>query len=77
MLELDKLNLFCLKYEYVLESYQSRLLVEIDLSVKLHQQMTVANILKHFRNTPLHILLFLPHGFVEDIFLVIFHVRVQ
>ena len=34
-------------------------------------------ILKHFRNAPLYFLLFLPHGLVEDIFLVIYHVRVQ
>ena len=34
-------------------------------------------ILKHFRNAPLYILLFLPHGLDEDISMVIFHVRVQ
>ena len=34
-------------------------------------------ILKHFRNAPLYFLLFLPHGLVENIFLVIYHVRVQ
>ena len=36
-----------------------------------------ANILKHFRNAPFYILLFLPLGWIEDIFLVIFYVRVQ
>ena len=35
------------------------------------------SILKHFRNAPLYILLYLQHALVEDIFLVIFHVRVQ
>ena len=34
-------------------------------------------ILKHFRNAQFYILLFLPHGWVDDIFLVIFYVRVQ
>ena len=35
------------------------------------------NILKHLRNAPFYILLFLPHGWVDEIFLVIFYVRVQ
>ena len=39
--------------------------------------LSASNILKHFRNAPLYFLLFLPHGLVEDIFLVIYHVRVQ
>ena len=34
-------------------------------------------ILKHFRNALFYILLFLPHYWVDDIFLVIFYVRVQ
>ena len=34
-------------------------------------------ILKHFRNAPFDILLFLSHGWVGDIFLVIFYIRVQ
>ena len=39
--------------------------------------LLLINILRHFRNAPLYFLLFLPHGLVEDIFLVIYHVRVK
>ena len=34
-------------------------------------------ILKHFRNAPFYILLFLLHGWVDDIFVVKFYVHVQ
>ena len=47
-----------------------------DLKVSRSRHL-IKYILKHFRNAPLYILLFLPHGLVEDIFLVEYHVRVQ
>ena len=76
-LYIDILNIYryCGKIENIFILRRSLLPVKIKPSYLLLDALST--ILKHFRNAPLYILPFLPHGLVEDIFLVIFDIRVQ
>ena len=47
------------------------------MATRLQLVHSAVYILKHFRNAPSYFCLFLRHGLVEDIFLVMYHVRVQ